>query len=66
MEVANDDHGCSLADRICPYRNGLLPPRYANCDYSYPRQASKHHLLCNVLIISVPENLVAIAGTHCF
>jgi hypothetical protein len=22
--------GCSLADRICPYRNGLLPPVYAN------------------------------------
>ena len=43
MEVAKDDHGCSLADRICPYRNGLLPPVYANRVFSYPLLASNLH-----------------------
>ena len=35
--------GCSLADRICPYRNGLLPPVYANRVFSYPLLASNLH-----------------------
>jgi hypothetical protein len=58
--------GCSLADRICPYRKGLLPPVYANRNFSYPCLASKHHLLCNALIISTSENPVAIAGNYRF
>jgi hypothetical protein len=58
--------GCERNSGLpCHVRNGLLPPLQANSDFSYPRQASKRHLFCNVLIISASESLVAIAGNYC-
>ena len=47
--------GCSLADRICPYRNGLLPPVYANRDFSYPRLASNRHPLLQCIDNQYPR-----------
>jgi len=59
--------GCERNSGLpCRVRNGLLPPAYANRDFSYPVWPAIAIPFCNALIINTPESPVAIAGNHRF